>query len=140
MFTRRSIDRCTDTRLALSDEEIREVAGRVGLAGHTDRHITVATLIGVPMVILIGSGGGLLLLNLLQVIGLTKGQAMWVAGLGLPMVLIVVWFVVFAWMYKRLIRRALVDCGHPVCIGCGYLLEGVAGEVCPECGRACGGD
>lgn len=45
-----------------------------------------------------------------------------------------------AWAYRRLytkpIRRAMRDAGHDVCVGCGYLLDGLADDavVCPECG------
>lgn len=44
------------------------------------------------------------------------------------------------WMMNRHVsfhlRRTLLDCGVPVCLGCGYHLIGAAGPVCPECGRA----
>ena len=131
-----TIDRCTDTRLTLTDDEIVEVNRRVGLVYNTDRHITVAILIGIPMVILIGSGGGILLLGMLQSVGLSKTQALWAAGLGLPLVLATGWIALFSRLYRRHVRQALVECGHPVCLGCGYLMEGVDGAVCPECGRA----
>lgn len=37
---------------------------------------------------------------------------------------------------RPFIRRALNNLGHPVCIGCGYLLHGISSERCPECGAA----
>jgi len=36
---------------------------------------------------------------------------------------------------SRVFRRALIQCGVPVCVGCGYdLAESDASETCPECG------
>lgn len=36
---------------------------------------------------------------------------------------------------NRVFRRALIRCGVPVCVGCGYdLAESDASEACPECG------
>jgi rubrerythrin len=31
-------------------------------------------------------------------------------------------------------RKALIDCGHPVCMQCGYILYGVENDRCSECG------
>lgn len=135
MPSRRTIDRCTDSRLTLSDDEVQEVHRLVAASGSADRSITVGVLIGVPMIILIGTGGGYLLLSMLQTLGLTRGQALWVCGIGLPLALIAAWLWAFGRLYRRLVRRALVRCGHPVCVGCGYVLDGVEGAVCPECGR-----
>lgn len=43
------------------------------------------------------------------------------------------------WMLNRHVsmhlRRELIRCGVPVCVGCGYHLVGTAGDICPECGR-----
>lgn len=43
------------------------------------------------------------------------------------------------WMLNRHVsmhlRRELIQCGVPVCLGCGYHLAGTLGDVCPECGR-----
>ena len=50
MPSRRYIDRCTDARLTLTDDQVRDVTRRAGLAPDTDRHITVAVLVGIPMV------------------------------------------------------------------------------------------
>ncbi|XOV75542.1 MAG: hypothetical protein ACFHWZ_00340 [Phycisphaerales bacterium] len=36
---------------------------------------------------------------------------------------------------NRVFRRALIRCGVPVCVRCGYdLAESDASEACPECG------
>lgn len=35
----------------------------------------------------------------------------------------------------RFLRAALLDCGVPVCLDCGYCLRGLSSECCPECGR-----
>lgn len=44
-----------------------------------------------------------------------------------------------AWANHRarrpFIHKALNDLGHPVCIACGYLLNGVESSRCPECGE-----
>ena len=44
-----------------------------------------------------------------------------------------------AWAMHRsrrpFIRKALIDCGHPVCMYCGYILRGVEDDRCPECGE-----
>lgn len=38
---------------------------------------------------------------------------------------------------NRVFRRALIECGVPVCSGCGYdLVDSDDSEACPECGSA----
>lgn len=42
------------------------------------------------------------------------------------------------WLWRRdasvYLRQRLLDCGVPVCLGCGYCLRGLTSERCPECG------
>lgn len=135
MPSRRFIDRCTDGRLTLTDEEIREVTRRMEKVGTTDKTIMAASLVGIPITIATGIGGGVLFMHAAEAIGLSRSNAILIAGLLFAPVMTALWFVVFTRMYRRHIRAVLVDMGHPVCEFCGYLLEGVDGPVCPECGR-----
>lgn len=42
--------------------------------------------------------------------------------------------------YRRsapgILRARLLESGVPICVACGYLLRGLSGDRCPECGRA----
>jgi len=134
MPTRRYIDRCTDSRLTLTDDEIREINRRMTELGERDPRIRASGIAGIIFMIGGGCLGGVLLMWLLtSAIG--KPASLWIVGLGLPSLLVVIWLVVFGRLYTRNLRRALVDCGHPVCVFCGYLLDGVGDPCCPECGK-----
>ena len=41
---------------------------------------------------------------------------------------------VYGILYTRPMRHAMRERGHDVCVGCGYLLTGLASSTCPECG------
>ena len=46
------------------------------------------------------------------------------------------WYLFLTPRFRRHVRAAFVDCGIPVCVGCGYMLEGLDQEPeCPECGE-----
>lgn len=59
------------------------------------------------------------------------------AGLVTPACLVGIWFLIFPRLMRRGMRQALRDCGHDVCVRCGYNLTATdAAGPCPECGRA----
>ncbi len=66
-------------------------------------------------------------------------QAMWVRDAGFA-VAITGGFVLMRWLHQRgaasHMRRHLIDSGVPVCIDCGYSLDGLPADsiTCPECG------
>jgi hypothetical protein len=123
--------------LSLDDTEVSRVYQRMGaLAGsgsQFERSLQLGIGIILPMVLLATFG----LRFAFSAFGL--GMIGWWLTLALvsPFALLL-WRRIFSRAVVRPMRQALVDCGHPVCIGCGYLLEGVAGPRCPECGRRIG--
>lgn len=65
-------------------------------------------------------------------LGVTESQAFMIMG-GLVLLAFWPWSAwVYGRMYARPYRRALRELGVPVCVGCGYQMEGLA--RCPECG------
>lgn len=72
---------------------------------------------------------------LASLLGVSKSNVMWilVGFLLLGNWLWMMW--VNARLYTKPFRRALRDRGVRVCVGCGYLLDGIEQPgVCPECG------
>lgn len=59
------------------------------------------------------------------------------AAVPLLMVIAIAVFYANRWMSRyipELLRHELLDCGVPICLGCGYPLFGLSGPNCPECG------
>lgn len=135
MLSRRFIDQCTDERLELTDQQIEEVHRRASRDWVSDRQMMAALIATVPIVVLIALGVMLLLQFGLTWFGVPSRWAMMIAGGSMAMVIPSSCALLFPAIQKRHIRRMLVASGHPICIGCGYLLEGVSGTTCPECGR-----
>ena len=134
MPSRWFINHCTDSRLRLTDDEVRLVNRQVRVLTERDRSTLVAAIVGIPVALIVGGIGSVLLSRALrQHVG--SAAADWISGMSVMMTLSVGWLFVSARLYRRVARRAMVDCGFPICVGCGYLLEGVEGDVCPECGR-----
>lgn len=131
MASRRFIDRCTNERLTLTDEEIEEVNQRLERTLMSDKRTIVVMLVS----ILICSAGILFLWIMLTVVGLSHTQTMWVTSGSIAILIPVSSAVVLPRLYKHTIRQTLAACGHPICVGCGYLLEGMTEAICPECGR-----
>lgn len=68
-------------------------------------------------------------------------QRMWVRDVAFVVALVGM-FLLLRWLHQRgaarHLRKHLVDSGVPVCIDCGYRLDGLpsSADVCPECGGA----
>ena len=136
MPSRRFIDRSTDDRLVLTDDEIREVNDRLRALAKDDPRVIIAIGVMAITVNVVGVYGAMALLRYLVSLGVSQILAILICIAALAGLILPAWVVVVYRVYRRHVRRALVECGHPVCIGCGYLLDGVDGVVCPECGRA----
>ncbi len=135
MPSRRYINSCTDSRLELTDAEVLEVHERISEYGGKDRRVTIGFVVAITIVNVLGSFGARAIFHWLRSLGVSFAASIAISMLVLCAATIPFMIMVLGGLYRRHVRQALIDCGHPVCVGCGYLLEGTVGEVCPECGR-----
>lgn len=60
--------------------------------------------------------------------------AIWVSFLVYAVFLIAAAFLLFRRAVYRHLTEAVVECRYPLCVHCGYDLQGLAEPRCPECG------
>lgn len=135
-FRRLFIDTVTASRLDLDAAELAEAERRFNDAASQDRRIILVIVVGGLTMLIGGWTVGLALADGLQTIGVSPGPSTWIASSVTPVTFIAIWFTVFPRLIRRPIRRILRDCGHDVCVRCGYHLVGTDGTAaCPECGQ-----
>lgn len=138
------VDLSTSSQVEFDPDDAKRIDARYNEIMAKDPVAMLVTLAGIVIMIAVGTVVGTFMVKTL--IGAGVGQTTAIVGSVIFLVpaLLIVWFNVFPRIMRKMMRRALRDCGIDVCIGCGYDLRGHADSKCetcqrplpcPECGR-----